>query len=185
MSHQGGGGDDHALSPTVEKGKDILHISAKDMQIAWVDDNRFWNWTDVSKEIPCFGTAADLNQVCWLEAAGTLELAKHEARLSKPQTYEMIYHIKFKDDAFGWNGIPVTFRLVTPEGKKEISVVMESHRKRRSKGWREIYGGEFSLSTETTGTVEFGMYEIESQRWKGGIVLAGVTIRPKASATST
>lgn len=124
-----------------------------------------------------FGTAADLNQVCWLEATGTLELAK-------PQTYEIIYHIKFKDDAFGWNGVPVTFRLVTPEGeRKETSQMMESHSKRRSKGWREIYGGEFSLSTQTGGKVEFGMYEIESQKWKGGMLLAGVTIRPKPSAT--
>lgn len=124
-----------------------------------------------------FGTAADLNQVCWLEATGTLELAK-------PQTYEIIYHIKFKDDAFGWNGVPVTFRLVTPEGqRKEISRVMESDSKRRSKGWREIHGGEFSLSTQTGGKVEFGMYEIESQKWKGGMLLAGVTIRPKPSAT--
>ncbi|CAL9185721.1 unnamed protein product [Musa hybrid cultivar] len=175
MSHEGG--DDHAHSPTDEKGKDTLHISAKDMQIAWVDDERFWNWTDVSTEKPSFGTAADLNQVCWLEATGTLELAK-------PQTYEIIYHIKFKDDAFGWNGVPVTFRLVTPEGqRKEISRVMESHSKRRSKGWREIHGGEFSLSTQTGGKVEFGMYEIESQKWKGGMLLAGVTIRPKPSAT--
>ncbi|KAK2991704.1 hypothetical protein RJ640_019496 [Escallonia rubra] len=48
--------------------------------------------------------------------------------------------------------------------------------------WQELPGGEFSVSVSITGgNVEFGMFEMETDWWKGGMVLAGIKVNPKTS----
>ncbi|RWV87653.1 hypothetical protein GW17_00050329, partial [Ensete ventricosum] len=94
--------------------------------------------------------------------------------------WEIIYHIRFKVDAFGWSRAPVTFELITPDGhRQKKSVILEPYRRRRSSSssneWQEIHGGEI----RTTGKVEFAMSQVESHGWKGGIIFGGVSFRPK------
>ncbi|KAK2966382.1 hypothetical protein RJ640_021526 [Escallonia rubra] len=48
--------------------------------------------------------------------------------------------------------------------------------------WPVLPGGEFSVSVSITGgNVEFGMFEMETDWWKGGMVLAGIkALQPTA-----
>ncbi|XP_064940539.1 uncharacterized protein PHLOEM PROTEIN 2-LIKE A4-like [Musa acuminata AAA Group] len=173
------------------------HIMARGMNISWGDDDRFWKWHRLSEEElrelsidpeNRLCEYAELNQVSWLEATKTLDLddEKYKKVFDGYQACEILYNIKFKVDAFGWHGVPVTFQVNTPtqdEGYTKDEK-LESYRKRTS-GWQQIHGGEFKIpKTEKKGKVKFGMYEIKSQRWKGGILLAGVTLKLRKSATT-
>ncbi|XP_020586469.1 protein PHLOEM PROTEIN 2-LIKE A2-like [Phalaenopsis equestris] len=158
------------------------HISAKALRIVWGNDNRFWEWIKLSKEDSCFEIGAELIQVNWMEVTGSLNLEKFQ--LDPLKTYEIIYVIKFKIDAFGWRSSPITFELSTSEGKSSRNeVYLEKHIK-EDINWNEICGAEFSLaSSEMRGKkIEFGMKEVKTEWWKGGIVLEGVRIRPKIIA---
>ncbi|URE07780.1 Protein PHLOEM protein 2-LIKE [Musa troglodytarum] len=159
--------------------KGTIHVSAKAMNVTWANDARFWKWIRLPKnELPeafskddtSFDTTAELIQVNWLEARGSVALGEH-----KPGRYEIIYHVRFKVDAFGWSKSPVTFEVITPGGdRRKKSVMLEPYR-RRSDEWHEIHGGEL----KTPGTVEFAMSQVESHGWKGGMILGGVSLRPK------
>ncbi|CAL9076541.1 unnamed protein product [Musa textilis] len=175
----------------VNAAEHIVHIPAKAMNITWGRDGRFWRWNelprdeqpkDFSKDDLC---VAELIQVNWLEAKGTLDLAKRKADLSDFKVCEIAYHIKFNIDAFGWSKAPVTFELVTPDGHREKrSEIMESYRK-RSHEWLEIPGGEFKLPQDMKGEVEFGISETESHWWKGGMIFAGASIKLKRDNSQT
>ncbi|KAG6503402.1 protein PHLOEM PROTEIN 2-LIKE A1-like [Zingiber officinale] len=175
----------------VKSSEDAIYISAKAMQIAWGKDERFWKWINLSKnELPrdfarhelSFDSAAELVQVKCLQVTGILDLATHGRRLHACKTYEIIYHVKFKVDAFGWSKTPVTFLHGTRKTKKRgYEMVALSRRSRSGVGeWQEIRGGEFKPSAFMAAArkVEFGMLDVESEWWKGGMVFAGVTIRP-------
>lgn len=119
---------------------------------------------------------AELIQVNWIEVKGTLPANK----LTPTTTYEVVYMIKFKDDAFGWHSSRITFQVTPPkhEEKKMRTVVLEGYRNECNK-WHEIHVGEFNLGPSSTGEVAFSMYGDDTEWWKGGMVLAGVAIRPK------
>lgn len=106
------------------------------------------------------------------------ELAQQGLSLSHEKTYEIVYHIEFKVDAFGWQNLPVTFKLTTPDNQKHRSEVMEA-RRGHSNQWHEVHGNEFKGPLTTTGKLSFSMLETSQQKWKGGMILAGVTIRAK------
>ncbi|KAG6509506.1 protein PHLOEM PROTEIN 2-LIKE A2-like isoform X2 [Zingiber officinale] len=162
-----------------------IHISTKAMSIAWASDNRFWESMDLPnddfKEKYDFATAVELKQVSCLEVVGSVDLAKLaelSLSLSHEKTYEIVYHIKFKVDAFGWQNLPVTFALFTPDEQTRRSEVLES-RRGHSNQWHEVHGNDFKGPKTTTGKLSFGMFETSNQKWKGGMILAGVTIRAK------
>nr|XP_018673829.1 PREDICTED: protein PHLOEM PROTEIN 2-LIKE A1-like isoform X1 [Musa acuminata subsp. malaccensis] len=175
------------------------HIMARGMNISWGEDDRFWKWPRLSeaelREIFSIDAknwiceCAELNQVSWLEATKTLDLddEKYKKVFDGYDTCDILYNIKFKVDAFGWHGVPVTFQVnntLTPAEGYTKDEKLESYRKRTS-GWQQIHGGDFKIpKTEKKGEVKFGMYEIKSQRWKGGILLAGVTLKLHKSATT-
>ncbi|KAJ8506856.1 hypothetical protein OPV22_007742 [Ensete ventricosum] len=182
--HRAGDSPSGGLVKAGKKGR--IHISAKAMNITWANDARFWKWIQLSKnDLPqafskddmSFDVAAELIQVNWLEARGSVEL---QPGLVGSRRWEIIYHIRFKVDAFGWSRAPVTFELITPDGhRQKKSVILEPYRRRRSSSssneWQEIHGGEI----RTTGKVEFAMSQVESHGWKGGIIFGGVSFRPK------
>ncbi|KAK3041235.1 hypothetical protein RJ639_028495 [Escallonia herrerae] len=60
-------------------------------------------------------------------------------------------------------------------GKMDLSLF-----EKRPNVWKELPGGEFSISNSITGgNVEFGIFEVETDRWKGSMVLAGIKVNPK------
>ncbi|WOL17812.1 protein PHLOEM protein 2-LIKE A2-like [Canna indica] len=88
----------------IKSSKDEIYISAKAMKITWGQDPRFWRWVQVSKDkLPGdlakdelgFDSVAELVQVSWLEATGSVDLASHKEQLSPSKTYQVIFHVKF------------------------------------------------------------------------------------------
>ncbi|KAG6512578.1 uncharacterized protein PHLOEM PROTEIN 2-LIKE A4-like [Zingiber officinale] len=174
----------------VRRVADTIYISAKAMQITWGKDERFWKWPSLSKDkLPkdfakhqlSFDSAAELNQVKWLQVTGTLDLTRHDRQLNPSKTYEIIYHVKFKVDAFGWSKTPVTFLCGASRMKKRGNEMVALQRSRGVGEWLQIHGGEFKPGKFTAGKVEFGMLDVESEWWKGGMAIAGVTVRPKGT----
>lgn len=115
---------------------------------------------------------AELLNVCWLEVHGNFEIAS----LSPGKTYEVVFIVKLKDPAYGWED-PVNLRLTLPDGSRQEHKenLMEKPRGK----WIEIPAGEFK-SSEKVGQIEFSLYEYEGGKWKKGLLIKGVGIRPKA-----
>ena len=115
---------------------------------------------------------AELNRVCWLEVHGKFDTRK----LSPGILYQVSFIVMLKDPALGWE-VPVNVRLVLPGGKKQQRKenLIEKLRVR----WIEIPVGEFVASEQDVGEMEFSMYEYEAGMWKQGLVVKGVTIKPK------
>lgn len=118
-----------------------------------------------------------LLQVNWIEVTGKLPIISSMAA-STPKAYEIFYIVKFRVDAFGWHSVPVKFKVRVNGEEKVKSVMLQLYREKQEE-WQEIPGGDFAVPRDTVGTVEFGMFEIESDWWKGGMVLAGIVIKPK------
>ncbi|XP_071697643.1 putative F-box protein PP2-B12 [Rutidosis leptorrhynchoides] len=53
--------------------------------------------------------------------------------------------------------------------------------KRRPDGWLEIELGEFLNEDGKQGEVEMSVMEVKGRNWKGGLIIQGIEIRPKAS----
>ncbi|GMH11398.1 hypothetical protein Nepgr_013239 [Nepenthes gracilis] len=56
----------------------------------------------------------------------------------------------------------------------------DQHSKQRSDGWLEMKIGEFFTQNEDDAEVEMSMLETEAGNWKGGLIVEGIEIRPKA-----
>lgn len=160
----------------VDAKMDTIHISAKAMDITWGNDKRFWQWIKLPKNESCFEVAAELVQVNWMEVKGSLDLT--EFPLSSSTTYEIFYIIKFKVDAMGWESPPVTFELITPDGHSSKKTEILQSYQNKGNGWHNVHGGEFS-SNDKNGMVRFGMSEVQTDWWKGGMIFEGIIIRPK------
>lgn len=104
---------------------------------------------------------AELIQVSWLEVTGLVNVQKNK-------TYSVRFHVKVKEDGYGWKGTDVLVmakigkngnylykaanlipgeNLIVPPGELEIKVD--------------------SNTTETQ--LHFGLYEVWSGKWKGGL----------------
>ncbi|OIV93321.1 hypothetical protein TanjilG_23093 [Lupinus angustifolius] len=116
---------------------------------------------------------AELKRVCWLEVHGKFDTRK----LSPGILYEVSFVVMLKDPAQGWE-VPVNVRLVLPGGKKQEhkEKLIDKLRMRKI----EIPVGEFVASAgDNGGEMEFSLYEYEGGMWKQGLVIEGVTIKPK------
>ncbi|KAL8508477.1 hypothetical protein ACS0TY_018923 [Phlomoides rotata] len=146
---------------------------AQDLSITWGEDNRFWHWPLLKESSDEHLVVAELLDVCWLEVHGRFEIAN----LSPRQLYEIVFVVKLKDPAYGWE-VPVTLRLTLPDGsqQKHTENFMEKPRGR----WIEIPAGELKNLGGKAGEIEFSLYEYEGGEWKKGLVIKEVRIRPKA-----
>ncbi|CAK7336986.1 unnamed protein product [Dovyalis caffra] len=115
---------------------------------------------------------AELLNVCWLEIYGRFDTKM----LSPGILYEVVFVIKLKDPAYGW-AAPVTVSLVLPNGCKQER--KEKLQTKLREQWIEIPVGEFITSPENVGEIQIGMYEYDGGEWKRGLVIKGITIRPK------
>ncbi|KAG6382411.1 hypothetical protein SASPL_157919 [Salvia splendens] len=91
----------------------------------------------------------------------------------------LYYMMKFNEDAFGWSHAPIKFK-VKLEGGNESEVKVNLHKYReKPMMWHKVYVGEFNVVGDGSSmTVEVGMFEVETDWWKGGAILDGVRIEP-------
>ena len=110
------------------------------------------------------GGAAELLQVCWLEVSGKITCAE------KGKKYNISFCISLKADAFGWNNCPVY--VMAKFGKKGKyfwkKMMLTAPDQRESNIDLEI---ECKDDNEENKTIYFGLYEVWSGKWKGGLLL--------------
>ncbi|KAM0948667.1 putative phloem protein [Dioscorea sansibarensis] len=163
-------------------GKNTIGIPTKGLKIAWGDDQTYWKEVQIPKNDGSwlhYEYGMELLQVCLFEAKGTLDLAKTPGLLSPNQTYELFYIIKFKDEAFGWQDLPVSFKIAPPGGQNKKIKSCDNFGAYEKNKWHKVFGGEFTVGSDLHGKYKFGMYGIEALYWKGGLILHGVLIQPK------
>lgn len=148
-------------------------LFAKDLSITWGGDTRYWKWPslcetggDVSVDV------AELLDVCWLEIYGKF----NTKMLSPGILYEVVFVVKLKDPAYGW-GVPVNVSLVLPNGYKHEH--KEKLQTKPREQWIEVPVCEFITSPENVGEIQIGMNEYDAGEWKRGLVIKGISIRPK------
>ena len=96
--------------------------------------------------------------VCLQHMQGEEETAMHRRR----QEY-----VRPRKD-YGWRLKPVR------EADMEIRCP-----RRRGDGWTEVELGEFAVAGDEEGVVEVSLKEVECRRWKKGLIVQGIEIRPK------
>eukprot|EP00262_Sarcandra_glabra_P008895 TRINITY_DN22832_c0_g1_i1.p1 TRINITY_DN22832_c0_g1~~TRINITY_DN22832_c0_g1_i1.p1 ORF type:complete len:189 (-),score=31.84 TRINITY_DN22832_c0_g1_i1:194-760(-) len=171
----------HPSDEWIKAENGVIHFSAKALSIIWGHDRRFWQWIPLSKEESVFEIGAELLQVNWIEVTGKLDFSQKHGDVEHGE-YGIFYRVKFKVDAFGWHAVPITFKVTHPDGKETKKTEMLEHYRKKGEMWHEIQGGQFTVPSDKNGTIEFGMYEVESDWWKGSLVLEGVIIRPLMAA---
>ncbi|GER41003.1 phloem protein 2-A1 [Striga asiatica] len=160
----------------VEKGSNsnCFFLFARDLSITWAEDSRLWAWPLLQESSDEGLEVAELLNVCWLELHGKFELHN----LSPETIYEIVFVLKLKDPAYGWE-LPVNVRLTLPDGSKQEH--KENLLEKPRGKWFEMTAGEFKSSSEKLGEIEFSIYEYEGGEWKKGLLVKGVSIRPKGS----
>jgi hypothetical protein len=194
-----------------DKGKLCFMLPARDLDIKWGDDNRYWNW--ISQNDSCCEEIAELIAVCWLEVKG-----QFDCKLLSPGTaYTISFRLKLHEppcgichivvrafnptfyQAYGWNCKPVKFSVTTPNGEShkiyarylsDIDKPVENEGYQMTplrhveEGWMEFDAGRFVVEEgDTPGKIEFCMSEWEGGNWKGGLLLEGVKIQPASLGT--
>lgn len=147
-------------------------LFAKDLSITWGGDTRYWKWPSIRESGDVTVDVAELLDVCWLEIYGKF----NTKMLSPGILYEVVFVIKLKDPAYGWE-VPVNVSLVLPNGYKQER--KENLQTKTREQWIEVPVGEFITSPENVGEIQFGMHEYDGGEWKRGLVIKGIAIRPK------
>ncbi|TKY73155.1 PHLOEM PROTEIN 2 A9 [Spatholobus suberectus] len=143
-------------------GGDKFEIQPRGLNIVWGNDSRYW-------KIPDQGPA-ELIQVSWLEVSGMVTV-------SNPKKYKVTFDVKVKDDGFGWNGTDVlVMAKIGKTGKYQYKVT------NLTPGQNVTIPTEELLIEVTNSTLpvdlHFGLYEVWSGKWKGGLEIIKAEVSP-------
>ncbi|KAG6641512.1 protein PHLOEM PROTEIN 2-LIKE A9 isoform X1 [Carya illinoinensis] len=152
----------------VEQADQTTIFYPRGLNIVWGSDPRYWRLpSDQDKTGP-----VDLVQVSWLEVTGSREM--------KPSTtYEIGFKISLTQEAFGWNGSKV-YVMAKLGRRGKYSWKRASLDAFSSGTQKEIPQDSDKLKITTTSneaTIYFGMYEVWSGKWKGGLRIHHAYIR--------
>lgn len=111
----------------------------------------------------------------WLEVTGKFELVTFSV---VPKSYKVYYVMKFNEDAFGWSHAPIKFKVKWHDGESEMEVNLQRYRE-KPMTWHKVYVGEFKVVGDGSSMkVEVGMFEVETDWWKGSMILGGIRLEP-------
>ncbi|KAI9126761.1 hypothetical protein K1719_002357 [Acacia pycnantha] len=142
-------------------------IYPRGLNIVWGDDSRYWNLDKSSME-----GVATLIQVSWLDVSGVVDI-------QPGKKYCVRFEVKLKPDAFGWTGSPV---LVMAKAGKRGKYVFSEISLTNSQEYKFIPSSEQSQvivevpQDLTDPKLYFGLYEVWSGKWKGGLQISKVKI---------
>ncbi|XP_050370435.1 protein PHLOEM PROTEIN 2-LIKE A9-like [Argentina anserina] len=154
----------------VQKNGDNFVIKPRGLSIVWGKDESYW-------KIPAKGTddAAELMQVSWLEVTGSV-------KLTAGNSYNLTFEVELLSDAFGWKDIQVFLMArVGKKGKYNWKKVQLQPAAGKEKIPKDDDKLTIAVPTEETDTtLQFGLYEVWSGKWKGGLKIynAEVTVIP-------
>lgn len=124
--------------------------------------------------------AAELIQVSWLEVTGSVDL-------TAGNSYKLTFEVELAPDAFGWKDIQAFLMAkVGKKGKyKWTRVKLQQDQKQKF----EIPDSQ-QLTIEVPNgqpdtTLHFGLYEVWSGKWKGGLKIYNAKVTKTTAGTST
>ncbi|XP_062162607.1 protein PHLOEM PROTEIN 2-LIKE A9-like [Alnus glutinosa] len=139
----------------------------RQLNIVWGNDPRYWRIPAGKGDTG----PAELIQVCWLEVTGSLQLEANK-------TYEVGFKVSLTPDAFGWNGCPVY--VMAKFGKRgKYSWKRATLKTDKAEDQYQIPEQVLSIKSETENTLYFGLYEVWSGKWKGGLKIHEAIIKKK------
>ncbi|KAL3654581.1 hypothetical protein CASFOL_001566 [Castilleja foliolosa] len=157
----------HLANPSVKsnkaqdmQGKTIIH--PKDLNIVWGEDNRYWDVPN--KE----NNAAKLHQVSWFEVAGSVD------GTSRNKKYDVGFRLSLAPDAFGFESSPIY--LMVKRGKEGkfawVKVFLNPKETSEFEVTRSLMkADEQEAQKSGDDKVYFGLYEVWSGKWKGGLMI--------------
>lgn len=117
---------------------------------------------------------AKLKGVYWLEVIGGFQTKN----LSPGTTYEVVFVVKLKETAFGWE-TPVTLKLQLPNSSQTRLERTINLKEVTTNKWVDIQVGEFvAPPMDAAGEITFSMYQFDVSMCKTGLIVKGVAIRP-------
>ncbi|CAB4276724.1 unnamed protein product [Prunus armeniaca] len=124
------------------------------------------------------GDPVELLQVSWLEVTATVNL-------NPKKEYEISFEVELAPDAFGWRDIQAF--LMAKVGKKgkyrwtKVKLAQDSNVGRFTIPDTNGNGQTFSIRSDddanADNTLHFGLYEVWSGKWKGGLKIYGANVK--------
>ncbi|KAL5715246.1 hypothetical protein ACHQM5_017091 [Ranunculus cassubicifolius] len=155
-----------------ESGYDCIMFYPRALYITWSSRVENWNWNCFKETSGENIEVVKLNAVCWLDVRG-----KHKiSDLSPGVDYEIVYVVKLKNGAAGWE-LPITLKLTLPNGTSKERKISLLEKPRGE--WIELNVGNFLAQDGESREVCFDVYD-HGGHWKSGLIIKGAIIRPKA-----
>ncbi|KAL2467451.1 Protein PHLOEM PROTEIN 2-LIKE A9 [Abeliophyllum distichum] len=150
---------------TIQKDKDggKFFIPAKALNIVWGRDSRYWKIPEKS-DMP-----AELLQVSWLEVSCSVD------ETNPQKNYEVGFSVSLKVDAFGWNKYP--FYIMMKRGNERQFSSKKVLFNGNGNQEFEISGKLMKAADSTDTKIYFGLYEVWSGKWKGGLKIHHAFVR--------
>ncbi|KAF0920751.1 hypothetical protein E2562_036835 [Oryza meyeriana var. granulata] len=145
------------------------------LSITWSEDPKFWTWQplkDGSGDADTQIEVVSLQNVCWLEIHGKLELSY----LTPGVTYEVVFEVMLVDPAYGWS-VPVNLQLKFPDGTAQQR--KENLQEKIRWKWLDLKVGEVKTQQGQKGEIEISMFEYDGGEWKRGLLIKGIKFLPK------
>ncbi|KAI8016443.1 Protein PHLOEM PROTEIN 2-LIKE A1 [Camellia lanceoleosa] len=156
--------------------KNCFMLFARKLNICWIDHSEYWKWKWIKEETSGEEIeVAELREVCWLDIRGKFD---RTIDLSPGAMYEIVFVVRMIDDDVYYTHISnctVTLVMILPRSRTQRNESLEG---KPVEEWFEILVGEFIMSPENVGSVEFSMEE-HGTNWKRGLIVKCAIIRPK------
>ena len=119
------------------------------------------------------GGVARLLQVCWLEVTGTLDVKPNKR-------YKVSFTVTLTPDAFGWSNYPVCIMARALNTRYIVKKVMLSDCITEVQPFSIPKGGLIVATDGTQNKISFGLYEVWSGMWKGGLKIHSACVEEMA-----
>ncbi|XP_034684972.1 protein PHLOEM PROTEIN 2-LIKE A9-like [Vitis riparia] len=155
----------------LKDGKLMATFNPRQLNVIWGRDPRYWKMPEKTS-----GGPAELLQVCLLEVSGSLPIRSSAPSGTK---FRITFQVSFKSDAFGWNNCPVC--VMAKFGKKGkytwTKITLRTDYSRPTNILPSPEGLEITKdASNANDTIYFGLYEVWSGKWKGGLELHNATV---------
>ncbi|KAG6632310.1 lectin-like isoform X1 [Carya illinoinensis] len=152
-------------------------LYARSLYVTWGAKGEYWDWNCFKETSDENIEVAKLTAVCWLDVRGKVNVSE----LSPEVVYEVVYEVKLKRGASGWE-LPIILQLSLPDGsikQRQVSLLEKPRGE-----WIELSVGCFKPKNGDSGEVGFDIME-HGGHWKRGLIIRGAILRPSQSMSST
>ncbi|XP_039157033.1 F-box protein PP2-B11-like isoform X3 [Eucalyptus grandis] len=187
-------------------GKKCYMVGARDLSIVWGDTPSSWRWS--SFHVSRFPEVAELIRARWLEVHAKMEtrLLSADTYYAAYFIFKFVHgNYGFETQAVevsiscGSAG-EQCYVYFDPDGRMRQQYqtvqersphifrdatavrVLQAREKKaprdRGDGWKEINLGEFFVDDPPTGEVQISLMDVKSLKWKSGLVIQGIELRP-------